>query len=81
VSCHAKDLVLRGQLALHYDEVRPGLGAMDYATYTAEIMRLGRGVPLMLEHLDTADEYALAAAHIRSRIAGSDGGCGSGGAR
>ena len=66
VSCHAKDLVLRNQLALHLDEVRPGLGRLDYRVYLEELLRLGRDVPLMLEHLGTAGEYADALAHLKS---------------
>ncbi|HLL88124.1 MAG TPA: TIM barrel protein, partial [Tepidisphaeraceae bacterium] len=64
VSCHGKDIVLRNQLALHFDEIRPGLGAMDYRTYVREIAQLGRDVPLMLEHLSTQEEFELARRHI-----------------
>ncbi len=32
VSCHAKDIILRSDLALHFDEVRPGLGNLDTAS-------------------------------------------------
>jgi len=64
VSCHAKDLKLRGELALHYDEVRPGLGAMDYRAYVQEIRKLDRDIPLMLEHLPNAEEFELARRHI-----------------
>jgi sugar phosphate isomerase/epimerase len=58
VSCHAKDLVLRNELALHLDEVRLGLGRLDYRAYLAELDRL-KGVPLLLEHLPD-DQYAAA---------------------
>jgi len=59
VSCHAKDLVLRNALALHLDEVRLGLGHLDYRTYLALIDRLPGDVPLLLEHLPD-DQYAAA---------------------
>jgi sugar phosphate isomerase/epimerase len=65
-SCHAKDLVLQGKLALHFDEVRPGLGNLDYPAYVSELRRLPNPPPLMLEHLATAEDYALALAHIRT---------------
>lgn len=58
VSCHAKDIALREEAALHLDEVQIGEGAMDYAAYLTEIERLGRDVPLMLEHL-AAPDYAI----------------------
>jgi len=60
VSCHAKDIILRGNLALHLDEIRLGLGRLDYRTYLRELDRLGRETPLMLEHLASPEEYALA---------------------
>jgi sugar phosphate isomerase/epimerase len=66
VSCHAKDLVLRHALALHLDEVRPGLGGMDYVTYLREIRRLGRDVPLIFEHLGSAEEYRVARQHLEA---------------
>jgi sugar phosphate isomerase/epimerase len=72
VSCHAKDLVLRNALALHMDEVRPGLGQLDYRVYLAEIQSLGREVPLMLEHLTTPEEYAQARDYLRGVEASLD---------
>lgn len=63
-SCHAKDILLRPELTTHLDEVRPGLGGLDYAAFLTELDRLA-GIPLMLEHLPDAQEYQLAAEHIR----------------
>ena len=65
-SCHAKDIRLSNQFMVHLDEVRPGLGGLDYRIYLQELARLDPDVPLMLEHLPTPEEYALAAQHIRS---------------
>ena len=59
VSCHAKDIVLHDQAALHFDEIRPCLGALEYPTYLCELERLSGDVPLLLEHLPDA-EYAVA---------------------
>ncbi|MFH2069073.1 MAG: TIM barrel protein [Candidatus Omnitrophota bacterium] len=64
-SCHAKDILLRGNLTVHLDEVRPGLGKLDYRTYLKELDRLERETPLMLEHLATPEEYTSAANYIR----------------
>lgn len=66
VSCHAKDIRLRGDLALHFDEVRPGLGNMDYRVYLSELARMTTPAPLMLEHLKSAEECALARDYILS---------------
>jgi sugar phosphate isomerase/epimerase len=59
VSCHAKDIILRDQAALHFDEIRIGEGNLDYRTYLRELDLLPGDVPLLLEHLPDAD-YALA---------------------
>ena len=65
-SCHAKDITFSPKLTVHLDEARPGLGGLDYHTFLRELSRLKRRVPLMLEHLYSAEEYHLAAEHIRS---------------
>lgn len=63
VSCHAKDIVLNEyKIGVHLDEIIPGRGVLDYATYLRELNRLP-DVPLMLEHL-VDGEYALARDHI-----------------
>ena len=64
-SCHGKDIALSGKMTTHLDEVRPGLGGMDYGALLTELDRLD-DVPLMLEHLPDPQEYALAAEHVRS---------------
>lgn len=64
-SCHAKDIVLRDSLTVHLDETCPGRGNLAYGTYLREISRLDADMPLMIEHLQSADEYAEAAAYIR----------------
>ncbi|MFT5085978.1 MAG: sugar phosphate isomerase/epimerase [Candidatus Latescibacterota bacterium] len=65
-SCHAKDILLQGQLTVHLDEVRPGLGALDYRTFLRELDQLDVDTPLMLEHLPNEGEYDAAAAYIRA---------------
>jgi sugar phosphate isomerase/epimerase len=69
-SCHAKDIVLGSKGQVHLDEVRPGLGALDYATYLQEIEKLNPDMPLMMEHLPNEQEYALAAHYICEKFAG-----------
>ncbi len=56
-SCHAKDLQWIPELNVHFLEVIPGRGEMDYRTYLSEIAKLPVDAPLMLEHLKTAEEY------------------------
>ena len=64
-SCHAKDILLHPKLTTHLDEVRPGLGGLDYAAFLKELSKWP-DIPLMLEHLKTAEEYSQAAEYIRS---------------
>jgi sugar phosphate isomerase/epimerase len=65
-SCHAKDIALADRLTVHLDEVRPGLGGLDYRALLRELSRLGPDLPLMLEHLPGQEEYDRAAAHVRA---------------
>ena len=71
-SCHAKDILLRDNLTVHLDEVRPGLGKLDYPLFLRSVARLEADVPLMLEHLPDESEYGAGAAHIRS-VAAKEG--------
>jgi sugar phosphate isomerase/epimerase len=70
-SCHAKDILLHTNLTVHLDEVLLGTGGMDYKVYLGEMSKL-KGVPLMLEHLETKEQYDLAKANVR-KIADSIG--------
>jgi sugar phosphate isomerase/epimerase len=65
-SCHAKDILLRDTLTVHLDEMRPGLGQLDYRTYLREAAALKNDVPLMVEHLPDESEYQLAVDYIRA---------------
>ena len=65
-SCHAKDISLSQRLTVHLDEIRPGMGNLDYSVYLKELNKLEPDVPLMVEHLPNAEEYKLAISHIRS---------------
>ena len=62
-SCHAKDIIMSNDLTVHLDEVRPGLGTLDYQTFIKEVNQLG-DIPFMLEHLPMS-EYKLAADYVR----------------
>ena len=65
-SCHAKDITLREDNSIpQYDEIVAGKGILDYAVFLTELAKL-KDVPLMMEHLNSAEEYAQAAQYIRS---------------
>jgi sugar phosphate isomerase/epimerase len=65
VSCHAKDLQWVPELNVHFLEVVPGRGSLDYGEYLRQIARLPVDAPLMLEHLKTPEEYAEGQAYIQ----------------
>jgi len=66
VSCHAKDLAFIPEMNVHFKEVIPGTGQVSYETYLQEIAKLKVDAPLMLEHLQTAEEYDQGREHIKS---------------
>jgi len=64
-SVHAKDILIRVTAPqVQFDEVIPGQGILDYPVLLKEIARLPE-IPLMIEHLKTAEEYRQAADFIR----------------
>lgn len=63
-SCHAKDTLIQHPLTVHIDEVRPGLGTLDYATFLRRANQLDADMPFMLEHLPMS-EYAPSAEFVR----------------
>jgi len=65
VSCHAKDLHWEIEYNVHFREVVPGRGEIDYKAYLRSLVALGRDTPLMLEHLATEAEYDEGRAYIR----------------
>ncbi|MEO7651113.1 MAG: TIM barrel protein [Bryobacteraceae bacterium] len=60
-SCHAKDV---GAKAVHFAEVMPGRGGLDYRAYLRNVAQW-KDVPLMLEHLKTSEEYDEARGFVR----------------
>jgi len=65
VSCHAKDLQWVPEYNVHFLEVVPGRGQMDYRAYLEELAKLPLDAPLMLEHLKNAAEYEEGRNYIR----------------
>jgi sugar phosphate isomerase/epimerase len=64
-SCHAKDLAWVPEYNVHFAEVIPGRGQIDYRAYLLELSKLAVDAPLMLEHLKNAAEYDEGRAYIQ----------------
>ncbi|MDP4224723.1 MAG: TIM barrel protein, partial [Bacteroidota bacterium] len=63
-SIHAKDITIMPQLTVHLEERRPGLGYLDYGVLLQETSKL-KDIPFMLEHLNSQEDYRLAAEYVR----------------
>jgi sugar phosphate isomerase/epimerase len=66
VSCHAKDLAWNVGMNIHFVEVIPGRGKIDYQPYLKGLAALPVDAPLMLEHLSKAEEYEEGKRYILS---------------
>jgi sugar phosphate isomerase/epimerase len=66
VSAHAKDLKWLVEMNVHFKEVIPGTGALDYPAWLKLHAALPGEVPLMIEHLASAGEYDQAREFIFS---------------
>ncbi len=65
VSCHAKDLAWKVELNVHFVEVIPGRGQIDYRTYLSELSGAPVEAPLMIEHLKGPEQYLEAFNYIK----------------
>jgi len=63
-SCHAKDLTWDVEMNVHFREVVPGTGCLDYSTYLRRLSKLPQEPPLMIEHMANAEEYDKARQYI-----------------
>ncbi len=67
VAAHAKDVRLKEPaISVILEEVIPGEGGLDIATFIRELHALPQEIPFMMEHLANEEEYDRAAAHIRA---------------
>ncbi len=72
VSCHAKDLAWVPEYNVHFAEVVPGRGVIDYSAYLKCISQLPGEAPLMLEHLNSEQEYQEGFQYIK-KVAAREG--------
>lgn len=72
VSCHAKDVVWRPERGFHFYECIPGTGVLDFAAYLSAIRSLPPDLPLLLEHLNSPEDYRQGFAYLAAL---ADGQC------
>ena len=63
LSCHAKDLKWEAEQGVHFVEVPPGQGGIDYRAYLREISKTG--ATMLLEHFLTNDAFQQGARYVR----------------
>jgi sugar phosphate isomerase/epimerase len=51
--------------AVHLQELRPGLGRLDYRALLSELERVSTNMPLLIEHLKSEQEYVESARYLR----------------
>lgn len=64
VSCHLKDIRMDDCATVRLTEVMVGQGGFDIGSYLKGIAGLPQQPPVMLEHLETAEEYAEARSYV-----------------
>ena len=48
-------IILREELTVHLEEIRPGLGILDYQAYFNGLAALDEDIPLMIEHVESEE--------------------------
>jgi sugar phosphate isomerase/epimerase len=64
-SCHAKDLKWGPGVQVCIQETIPGTGVIDYRTYLRDLSQLPAEAPLMLEHLQSEQQYTQGREYIQ----------------
>ena len=64
MSCHGKDTLLAPASITHINEGRPGTGILDWKTFLRGVAALPQNPPIMMEHLQTQEEYLQARDYI-----------------
>ena len=64
-SCHAKDVIMSNNLTTMIKEVAPGKGILNYSVFLREVERLDPDMSVLIEHLETQEEYIEAFDYIK----------------
>ena len=67
-SIHLKDIKLSRKMTVHIDEVQPGEGEIDFVNLFSHAAKLDRDVTMIIEHLDSNENYAKAYKFFRKVI-------------
>ncbi|MBP5317444.1 MAG: sugar phosphate isomerase/epimerase [Bacteroidales bacterium] len=67
-SCHLKDIRLKEEYTFQLEETSCGAGILDLELYAALADAENLCMPMIIEHLDTDEEYISSVAYVRSRL-------------
>lgn len=71
LSCHVKDVILRNRLTISLEETFPGTGGFDIAAYIAAADAVSPGMPMIIEHLASEDDYIRAVRYVQGPARGA----------
>ncbi|SEK20790.1 sugar phosphate isomerase/epimerase family protein [Ruminococcus albus] len=69
-SCHVKDIHLKQEYTLQLEECAPGLGEFPLRYYAEAMNKLDSDMPMILEHLNTDEEYLKYLAYLKGQLNG-----------
>ena len=68
VSCHMKDIRLKEEYTFQLQECACGEGSLDLELYAKLVEEENPDMPMIIEHLDTDEEYYQSVAYVRQRL-------------
>lgn len=67
-SCHLKDIRLREEFTFQLEETACGRGSLNIELYCDLASREREGMPMIIEHLHTDEEYIESLRYVRTRL-------------
>ena len=69
-SCHLKDVHLKQEYTIQLEECAPGQGEFPLRYYAETMDKIDSDMPMILEHLDTDEEYLKYLAYLKGQLNG-----------
>lgn len=67
-SVHIKDMTIERPFVVALRECAPGMGVIDYPALLGSLRRLPADTPILLEHLNTPEQYRAAASFVQGLL-------------
>lgn len=69
-SCHVKDIHLKPSYTAQLEECAPGCGEFPIRYYAEKMHSVDEDMPMILEHLNTDEEYLKYMAYLKEMLHG-----------